>query len=269
MPITITGATLSGVTFNPTAVTTDPYFMYVPLLLNTTSTNAQQNNTFLDSSTNNFTITRNGTPTQGAFTPYQPSGYWSGYFDGASDYLAVPANAAFDFGTGDFTIECWFFLTADAATNAGGIKASNLFSTVPTSGAVNGYAFYLNGNSTTTGISLVFENDISSVPYSVTYTFTFAKNTWYHAAVARSGTVTKLFVNGAQVASATLGNQSVTSFANVPTIASGLYSGYTNKFPGYISNFRMIKKFILVLNFDRKIINLILFFLFYFCYYLF
>lgn len=93
------------------AAATDPYFPYVPLLLNTTSTNGQQNNTFLDSSTNNFTITRNGTPTQGSFTPYQPSGYWSGYFDGSSA-LSLSANAAFSFSTGDFCIETFVFASS-------------------------------------------------------------------------------------------------------------------------------------------------------------
>ena len=59
----------AGVGGTPPPVTTDPNFKYVSLLLNDTGTNGQQNNTFLDSSTNNFTITRNGTPTQGSVTP--------------------------------------------------------------------------------------------------------------------------------------------------------------------------------------------------------
>ena len=46
----------SGASTWPQLVTTDPYFNYVPLLLNTNTTNAAQNNTFLDSSTNNFNI---------------------------------------------------------------------------------------------------------------------------------------------------------------------------------------------------------------------
>jgi hypothetical protein len=103
-------------TFNITITVRDAYFPYVALLLNTTSTNGQQNNTFLDSSTNNFTITRNGTPTQGSFTPYQPSGYWSGYFGGTGDYLTAASNAAFTFGTNSFTIEGWHYLTASSTS---------------------------------------------------------------------------------------------------------------------------------------------------------
>ena len=65
----------------------DPYFEYVSLLLSgeTAAINGAQNNTFQDSSTNNFTITRNGNTTQGSFSPYLPN--WSNYFDGSGDYL--------------------------------------------------------------------------------------------------------------------------------------------------------------------------------------
>jgi len=47
----------------------DPYFNQTTLMLHGNGTNGAQNNTFLDSSTNNFTITRNGNTTQGTFTP--------------------------------------------------------------------------------------------------------------------------------------------------------------------------------------------------------
>jgi len=53
--------------FSGSAVSTDPYFNLTTLLLSTTATNGQQNNTFQDGSTNNFTITRNGNTTQGTF----------------------------------------------------------------------------------------------------------------------------------------------------------------------------------------------------------
>ena len=66
----------------------DPYFQYNSILLPGQGTNGAQNNTFLDSSTNNFTITRNGNTTQGTFTPFsQAAGYWGNYFDGTGDYF--------------------------------------------------------------------------------------------------------------------------------------------------------------------------------------
>ena len=90
---------------------TDPFFKNTTLLLRADGTaNASQNNTFLDSSTNNFTITRNGNTTQGTFSPY--GNLWSNYFDGSGDYLTVADNAALDLGGGQYTIEAWVYPTA-------------------------------------------------------------------------------------------------------------------------------------------------------------
>ncbi len=90
--------------FNPKTTAQDyPYWPYNTLLINSSSTNGAQNNTFLDSSTNNFAITRNGNTTQGNFTPFnygggtaQTEGYYSGYFDGTGDYVSVPSSAQLD-----------------------------------------------------------------------------------------------------------------------------------------------------------------------------
>ena len=92
----------------------DPYWANVSMLLHGDGVNAAQNNTFLDGSTNNFTVTRNGNTTQGSFNPFTPvypydvaTNGGSGYFNGTGDYLTVPSNVALAMGTGDFTIECW------------------------------------------------------------------------------------------------------------------------------------------------------------------
>ena len=86
----------------------DPNFENVTLLLHGDGTNGGQNNTFVDGSTNNFTITRNGNTTQGSFSPY--GDFWSNYFDGTGDALTTATSAALNiFTSGDFTVELFAF----------------------------------------------------------------------------------------------------------------------------------------------------------------
>jgi len=68
--------------FGGTTIPPDQYFEQTTLLLPGNGTNGAQNNTFIDASTNNFTITRNGNTTQGTFSPFSPTG-WSNSFDNA------------------------------------------------------------------------------------------------------------------------------------------------------------------------------------------
>ena len=200
------------------AVVTDPYFMYVPLLLNTTSTNGQQNNTFLDSSTNNFTITRNGTPTQGSFTPYQPSGYWSGYF--SSSYLSVADSASLRFGSGNFTIEAWVFRTASGTTHTIACKGAS----TPT-----GWVFQISSAD-----KLVFIDTSTSITGSTS----IPANTWTYVAVVRAGTgasQTTLYVNGASDGTGTSG----TTFSQTDAMRIATDRSAANSFAGYISNLRL------------------------------
>jgi hypothetical protein len=204
----------------PPPVTSDPFFEYVPLLLNTTSTNGAQNNTFLDSSTNNFTVTRNGDTTQGSFNPYMPTGYWSGFFDGNGDFLSVPDNAAWAFGTGDFTIEAWINLSALSA-----------------------FQRIVSQQVTTTGIIFRVENTNKLAFYVnntliATATTTFTVGQWYHVAVARSGSTLQLFVNGTSEASVS-NSTNIADIADVLTI--GAYSNLSEYFSGYLSNVRIVK----------------------------
>jgi len=201
---------------------TDPLFDYTTLLLQADNApNAAQNNTFLDSSANAFTITRNGNTTQGSFTPFsQSSGWWSNYFDGSGDYITVPANTAFDFGTGDFTLECWIYSLADQ-TRFAGLLCN--FSTV---------GFYLSfATSNYVGFSDfgTYFIGASSVPMT--------NNVWTHVALTRSGTTLRMFFNG-QVVGTALGN--TTAFGGTSG-ATAVGSNGGTSFNGYISNARIIK----------------------------
>jgi hypothetical protein len=207
-------------------VPTDTYWANVSYLSETTSTNAQTNNTFLDSSTNNFTVTRVGTPTQGSFTPFtiaSGSSYststngGSGYFNGNPDALTLSSNAAFSPGTGDFTIECWVYRTV----------AWDTYNPIFVVGGTNGIWF----GKTDTGFGLRafgVANLITATAPSL--------NTWTHVAVSRSGTNLRLFYNGVQQGS------TVTNSTNFPQF--GGYVGWDSTtvwFNGYISSLRLVK----------------------------
>ena len=205
----------------------DAYFNYVTLLLHGDGTNGAQNNTFLDSSTNNFTITRNGNTTQGTFTPYGSN--WSNYFGSSSDYLSCNPGANAAFGTGDFTVEAWVFAT-------GSLSSGDNPYICDTRGGGGAWNFSWNWNGGANPWQLAWAN--SSALQSTT---AMTINTWNHCVYVRSGTTGTLYLNGVSVGTWTDSfnySASVTSM----TIARR-YTLTTNiqYLQGYLSNLRIVK----------------------------
>lgn len=217
------------------AVITDPYWPYVSMLLHGDGTNAAQNNTFLDGSTNNFTVTRNGNTTQGSFNPFVSTYPYavatnggSAYFDGTGDYLTVPDSTAFTLGTNDFTIECWVNFSSLASTPFFMGQGSAGFST----------AWYMGVSSA----GVLSSSFTSSVPSNVTITSGASAvtiNTWYHIAIVRNGTTGRQYINGVQNGTSSFSGFTVIDSPDVIGVgAGGAYTG--NPFTGYISNFRLV-----------------------------
>jgi hypothetical protein len=196
----------------------DPYFNYTTLMLSgnqpsgVTDTN---NNVFKDSSTNNFSITRNGNTTQGTFSPFSQTG-WSNNF-GSGNYFSAATNADFAL-SGDFTIEAWVNPTS-AYTTYNYVFAVNVN---------NGLVFYVTGGNlvvrTYNGTDLLSSAIIPAL------------NTWTHVAATRSGTTLRIFVNGVQTASTT----NSTSFPQGPALVGNDGSNLA-PWLGYISNVRLVK----------------------------
>jgi hypothetical protein len=204
----------------PTA--SDPNFNQVSVLLHGDGTNGAQNNTFLDSSTNNFTITRNGNTTQGTNTPFsQAAGYWSNYFDGANDRLTIADNANLRAGTSSFTLEAWVY------RNVAGV-AHTIFAkgaATPT-----GFVFGITSSNT-----LRFTDTSTNIDS----TGTIPANTWTYVAVVREGTGSnqlKLYINGTNDGTGT----SSTDFNQTTEARIGENRGATEDFNGYISNLRFV-----------------------------
>ena len=216
---------IQGIQAVTTAVT-DAYFNLVTLLLNTTSTNGAQNNTFLDSGTANggvgFTITRNGNTTQGTFTPFSQTG-WSNYFDGTG-YLSFTNSTDDDVGSGDFTVEMWIMYPVVPSTYTA------VYSKYGTNLGINLQA---NGSL----LRLVLGTGSGDALY--TFSWTPVANTWYHLAVTRSGTNGRAFINGLQIGT----TQTVTT--NLATTTNGVQLGRTHTVTDgiiqYLSNVRFVK----------------------------
>ena len=201
------------------AVATDPNFENVTLLLHGDGTNGGQNNTFVDGSTNNFTITRNGNTTQGTFSPYGDN--WSNFFDGTDDYLSIADNANLRAGSGTFTIEAWIYRAATGAAHT--IYAKG--------GASTGIVFQV-----TSGNVLRFTHTTTNIDS----TGTIGLATWTHVAVVREGTgtnETKLYINGTQDGAGTVS----TDFTQTEEVRIGTDRSAAADFNGYISNLRFVK----------------------------
>ena len=199
----------------------DPYFEYTTLLLPGNGTNGAQNNTFLDGSTNNFTITRNGNTTQGTFSPFSQTG-WGNYFASSTSNLKFASNAVFAIGTGNFTVECFVNFNAWTGTN------QTIF-LQDISGTGN---LQITRNSGANNLIVTIAN--SAV---ISYSWTPTLGQWYYIAIVRSGTGSNqvaLYIDGTSVATGT----SSGSIPQQQAIIGGLdwASGYAIQ--GYISNFR-------------------------------
>ena len=211
----------------------DPYFSNTSLLLHGDgiglTPNGQQNKTFLDSSSNVFLITTNGTATQGSFNPYPASSLvydplvngGSGYFNGTTDSLKVATNPAFDFSTNDFKIEFWANLN-----NITGNKvlidrwAANVGWQILYRSTGSSITFYVNN------AVLVQDPNPSTITLS----------TWNHIAVTRDSGLVKLWINGIVVASATF-TGSLNS--TIPLGIAYQQSTNTNWVNGYLCDVRI------------------------------
>lgn len=195
----------------------DPYFNQTTLMLHGNGTNGAQNNTFLDSSTNNFTITRNGNTTQGTFTPFSQTG-WGNYFDGSADGFSYSGTT---FGSGAWTVELWFYFTGSSFT--GPIQFFE--------GTTNSLVLAIMSSTTIRVDQVNVSNDLYTVP-------TMSANTWYHVAATKdaSGNQT-LFLNG--VRSSTGVTTTSRNFSTATLRIAYSTIGGTD-FTGYYSNLRFV-----------------------------
>lgn len=145
----------------------------------------------------------------------------SAYFDGTGDILAVTPLTDFAFGTGDFSIEMFIRLSS--------FTGANFFDMRP--------------NSTSNGAYPLIYCTPSTIRFFVSSadkitSGTLSTNTWYHLAVGRTGTNTKMFIDGVQAGSTFTSD--TTNYA-AGSVTFGGSSNNAGNFTGYFDEIRIYK----------------------------
>lgn len=217
---------------------TDPNFKNTTLLLQADGTGSgSQNQTFLDGSTNNFFITRNGNTTQGSFSPFsQAPGYWGNYFTGTSG-LTTNSNAGMGVTSGgDVTIEVWLN-TLTTATNEGLGDSGNSICGTTDEAAWNSTSYGIILNST--GICL-YNGNGGGVLWSMACSINDGK--WHHVAVVRASGTWQTFIDGRSIGTTTTqGTRVLGSDTYKYAVGTVAPNGASGAFLGYLSNFRFTK----------------------------
>ena len=194
----------------------DSFYSNVSLLLLGNGVN--NSTTFVDSGPANRTVTASsGSP---VITTSQFK-YGNGSITGG--VIETPYNSAFDWGTGDFTIEFWFRYSGTLASDfrfCGG-KTGNVF----------GFGSRISGSRQ---IGILLEG----VTWDTEFTWTPAGgNTWAHIALTRQSTTLRIFQNGTSLGSGTNSRN-----WNINNSAFQIYCGTTVASGGaWLDDFRVTK----------------------------
>lgn len=179
---------------------------------------------FNDSSSSPKLVTRTNALTK---TGTKKMGTASGYFDGTGDYLSLADSADWNFGSGDFTIDCWMNPIALAEECFFDQYVDN----------DNRIRIYLDGtnfdikawNSSVKIVELVAAHGVST-------------GSWWHLAVVRYGNTLTAYVNGASVGTDDLTGITLPDYGATVLIGADRYNGGLNAYSTcYIDELRISK----------------------------
>lgn len=148
--------------------------------------------------------------------------------------IYTPASDAFDFGTGDFTLECWLYAEGMSRDFGAIIGSGTVYWGAPST------FLMLTGNAqpSATKNRLHFGGNLLGTPLLMSGLLNAGQ--WYHVAISRAAGVCRMFVDG--VVQATASYTGAISFANNGTwIGSNGWDGTNSYLDGRIDELRVTK----------------------------
>lgn len=147
----------------------------------------------------------------------------SGYYDGTGDSIRF-TNDTLCIGQNDFTIEMWAYVQNISVSRH--LYDQRTATTSQVAPLIRVYS---------TGLLSYFVNGLERI---VSASNAISTNTWYHIAVCRSGTSTRMFLDGVQVGSTFT---DTFNYLNLPVSIGSYNNGTTidNSWQGYIDEVRL------------------------------
>ena len=145
----------------------------------------------------------------------------------STNYLTIPANAAFTFGTSDHTIEFWMY-----QTSRGAYDTPWAYSRTASATATNYYLLDVGSSE----FKLFLGNGAAGYAVNLNCGTAPSLNVWHHYAIVRSGTTFTVYADGTSVGTAT-SSQSIPAQVNPMSVGGGHSNGGIT---GYITNLRVV-----------------------------
>ena len=163
-------------------------------------------------------------------------------FDGDSDHLTITDNGDLNFGSNDWTIECFLY-----ARNLGGSTDGDSYERhypiiqKGNSASNNLYDWRLYyGDHTSSGDVGYIYFDSSAASCSFTNTHAIKRNQWRHIALVRDGSTLRMFLNGVQVSTNSISSAIDNDYTEIKIGFNDLGAAGDTYHNGFISNLRVV-----------------------------
>ena len=188
----------------------------------------------IDSSVNNLSISIPGDEVLVSNTESRFGGS-SAYFDG-NTYLSISPSSGTDFGSGDYTVECWVNISSQSGfgTIIGQGTPGNILS--------SDWVIEFPNNANT--LSVYVADADTGFGYIINGTIPIINQGWKHVALSRSGNNTRLFIDGTQDGDTWNNSYAIASgdpAINSIKIGAGPYDVVNRTITGYIDELRVVK----------------------------